>query len=173
MWSAISSRQNRFTLFRTGEKLVLKNASHASHTTRANINCCMIFCSSVVLAKTRNCVCVWDIGRKADIKQQIFINQQNKEQQFSYKLFTLSCLDFPSETGKILRKICESSLGAIVTQAAVTRNGRVLITCESSCLLVWNLETAVLVHKEFLPEVVQLLLWHDDRRLFVLTEVQK
>jgi hypothetical protein len=85
----------------------------------------------------------------------------------------LSCLVFPSETGKILRKICESSLGAIVTQAAVTRNGRVLITCESSCLLVWNLETAVLVHKEFHPEVVQLLLWHDDRRLFVVTEVRK
>ena len=70
LWSVISYRQNRFTLFKTGErteKLVLKNASHASHTTRAKINCCMIFCSSVVLAKTRNCVCVWDIGRKADI----------------------------------------------------------------------------------------------------------
>ena len=62
-----------------------------------------------------------------------------------------------------------------MSHAAATRNGKYLVTCESSCLLLWNLEataatTAALLLKEFLPEVVQLLLWHDDRRLFVVTE---
>jgi hypothetical protein len=69
-----------------------------------------------------------------------------------------------------LRKICESPVGAIISHAALTRDGRVLVTCESSCLLVWSLEAPAPLHKEFLPDVVQLLLWHDDRRLFVVSE---
>jgi hypothetical protein len=52
----------------------------------------------------------------------------------------------------------------------VTASGQFLITCESSCLLVWNLEMASILVREFLPDVQQLLLWRKDRRLLVVAE---
>ena len=44
-----------------------------------------------------------------------------------------------TSNGRILRKISESALGAVITQSVVTLAGNLLVTSESSCLCIWNL----------------------------------
>lgn len=53
------------------------------------------------------------------------------------------------------------------------RSGDLLVTSESSNLCIWNLKTYKLLLKEFLPDIIQFILWDQDRKLIILSQVQQ
>ena len=80
------------------------------------------------------------------------------------------------DTGKMLRKVSNTMLGAVVTKAALARQGDLLVTVECNCLLIWNLDPDPkdrdrgLLFKEPVTEVVQLVLHQEDTRVLVVTK---
>ena len=73
------------------------------------------------------------------------------------------------DTGRVLRKVSDTVLGAVITLAALTSDGELLVTVECNCLMVWSLATTngPLV-KVPVQEVVQLVLYCEDTRLLVV-----
>ena len=75
-----------------------------------------------------------------------------------------------TETGKIVKKIADAMLGAVVTHAALTKDGQHLIVAEASCIMIWSLKDFSLILKEFLPDIVQILLYDSDRKCVIVTK---
>jgi hypothetical protein len=81
------------------------------------------------------------------------------------------------DTGRIIRKVSNTVLGAVVTQAALTADGKLLVTVECGCLMLWALGAAtkhadkgLLVKDPVAGEVVQLVLCGADTKLFVVSK---
>ena len=80
------------------------------------------------------------------------------------------------DTGKLLRKVSNTMMGAVITKAALAKHGEILVTVECNCLLIWALNPNPkdrdrgLLFKEPVSEVVQLVLHQDDTRLLVVTK---
>ena len=67
-------------------------------------------------------------------------------------------------SGRITAKVANNVLGAIVTLAAVTADGRFLLTEESGSLLCWNVAAGTLVLREEVANIQQILLYAQDTR---------
>ena len=59
-------------------------------------------------------------------------------------------------------------LGAVVTHAKLTKDGQYLITVESKSLIIWNLNNRSQIMKEFLPEIVEQVIFFDKEKKFLL-----
>ena len=59
-------------------------------------------------------------------------------------------------------------LGAVVTHAKLTKDGQYLITVESKSLIIWNLNNRSQIMKEFLPEIVEEVIFFDKEKKFLL-----
>ena len=75
------------------------------------------------------------------------------------------------DTGRVVRKVSDTVLGAVITLAALTSDGELLVTVECSCLMVWSLDaTEGPLVREPVQEVVQLVLYCEDTRLLVVSK---
>ncbi|KAF8794516.1 NACHT and WD repeat domain-containing protein 2 [Argiope bruennichi] len=72
-------------------------------------------------------------------------------------------------TGKLWSKLVDSPVGAIVTHAVITADGRYVLTSESGNLLVWNIKKGCVTFRERHPHIKQLLLGVDDKVIVVVT----
>ncbi|XP_054714444.1 NACHT and WD repeat domain-containing protein 2-like [Uloborus diversus] len=72
-------------------------------------------------------------------------------------------------SGKLWSKLVDSPVGAIVTHAIITADGRHVLSSESGNFLVWNLQKACVTFRERHPNVKQLLLGSDDRCVVIIT----
>ena len=59
-------------------------------------------------------------------------------------------------------------LGAVVTHAKLTKDGQYLVTVESKSLIIWNLNNRSQTIKEFLPEIVEEVIFFDKEKKFLL-----
>ena len=59
-------------------------------------------------------------------------------------------------------------LGAVVTHAKLTKDGQYLVTVESKSLIIWNLNNRSQIMKEFLPEIVEQVIFFDKEKKFLL-----
>ena len=59
-------------------------------------------------------------------------------------------------------------LGAVVTHAKLTKDGQYLVTVESKSLIIWNLNNRSQIMKEFLPEIVEEVIFFDKEKKFLL-----
>ena len=74
---------------------------------------------------------------------------------------------------QIKQKIAESRLGAVVTLAHLTKDGRYLIMVESGNLCIWDLPNLTMLSKQFMPvQIVQVILYDGDSK-FLLVMKQK
>ena len=74
---------------------------------------------------------------------------------------------------QIKQKIAESRLGAVVTLAHLTKDGRHLIMVESGNLCIWDLPNLTMLSKQFMPDqIVQVILYDGDSK-FLLVMKQK
>lgn len=113
-----------------------------------------------VLTKTRNCVIVWDIhtGKvKLDITSLLVNTSKSYETQFQIK-----------------QKIAESMVGAVLTQAKLTSDGRHLVMVESGNVCIWDLTNLTMLSKQCIPdEVVQIILYERDSKFLLVTKQKR
>ena len=74
---------------------------------------------------------------------------------------------------QVKQKIAESRLGAVVTLAKLTKDGRHLVMVESGNLCVWDLPNLTMLSKQFMPDqIVQIILYEGDSK-YLLVMKQK
>lgn len=71
--------------------------------------------------------------------------------------------------GKLLTRLADSPLGAIVTHAVITQDGRYIVSAESGNILVWNRLTEQVLFKEEQQGVRQLDLLEDGARFLAVS----
>ena len=72
---------------------------------------------------------------------------------------------------QIKQKIAESMVGAVVTQAKLTRDGRHLVMVESGNVCIWDLTNLTMMSKQCIPDqVVQIILYDRDSKFLLVTK---
>ena len=74
-------------------------------------------------------------------------------------------------TGKLESKLADSALGAIVTHAIVTSDGKYIISAESGFVLYWDLETKKVIFREEQKNILQVMLYADETKSLVVSRV--
>ena len=67
-------------------------------------------------------------------------------------------------TGKLKSKLAESALGAIVSHALVTDNGKYIVASESGFVLYWNVKEEKVTFKEEQKNILQVMLYDSKRK---------
>ncbi|XP_065202628.1 NACHT and WD repeat domain-containing protein 2 isoform X2 [Planococcus citri] len=74
--------------------------------------------------------------------------------------------------GRLISQLADSPLGAIVTHALITPDGKYIVCSESGNVLIWNRLTEQVVYKEAQPGVVQLEFLEDGSKFFAISRPQ-
>lgn len=72
--------------------------------------------------------------------------------------------------GKLVAKLADSPLGAIVTQAIITPDGRYIISAESGNILIWLRLTQQVIFKDEQPGIRQLTLMEEGTRILSISK---
>ena len=71
-------------------------------------------------------------------------------------------------TGELKSKLAESTLGAIVSHALVTEDGKYIVAAESGFVLYWKVNEEKVTFKEEQKNILQVMLYDDKKKsLFV------
>ncbi|KAL6427737.1 hypothetical protein ACFW04_008880 [Cataglyphis niger] len=73
------------------------------------------------------------------------------------------------QTGKLISKLADSPLGAIVTHACITQDSRYIVSTESGNVLVWNRITEQVLFKEEQTNVKQLTLIESSSKFLAIS----
>lgn len=73
-------------------------------------------------------------------------------------------------TGKLLTKLADSPLGAIVTHALITPDGKYIISAESGNILIWHRLTEQVIFKDEQPGIRQLTLMEDGNKVLAISK---
>ena len=70
---------------------------------------------------------------------------------------TRSCVGvWETRTGRLITKLADSPLGAIVTHAEITPDGRYIISSETGKFLIWNRVSEQVIYREDQPGIQQI-----------------
>ncbi|CAH1405153.1 unnamed protein product [Nezara viridula] len=72
--------------------------------------------------------------------------------------------------GHLISQLADSPLGAIVTHALITPNGKYIISAESGNLLIWNRITEQVIFKEEQLGIKQLILLEDGTKVLAMSK---
>ncbi|XP_076230123.1 NACHT and WD repeat domain-containing protein 2 isoform X3 [Nomia melanderi] len=73
------------------------------------------------------------------------------------------------QTGKLISKLADSPLGAIVTHACMTHDGKYVVSTESGNVLIWNRITEQVLFKEEQQHVKQLTLIENSTKFIAIS----
>ncbi|XP_034936822.1 NACHT and WD repeat domain-containing protein 2 [Chelonus insularis] len=73
------------------------------------------------------------------------------------------------QSGKLLSKLADSPLGAIVTFASITHDGKYIVSIESGNVLIWNRVTEQVLYKQEQLDVRQLTLVHESTKFMAIS----
>ncbi len=73
-------------------------------------------------------------------------------------------------TGKLRAKLADSALGAIVTHAVVTLDGRHILAAESGNVMYWSVDDQVVTFKEEQRDILQVAFYEDERHCLVVSK---
>ncbi|CAB0044685.1 unnamed protein product [Trichogramma brassicae] len=124
--------------------------------------------NSVITSSIDRSVKVWNIN---NIFEQVHVIDRHELQIDSISLaencnlaatVTRGCVGvWDLQTGKLISKLADSPLGAIVTHACITQDGKFIVSVESGNVLIWNRITEQVLFKEEQADVRQLILIND------------
>ncbi|CAG0888380.1 unnamed protein product [Darwinula stevensoni] len=127
--------------------------------------------NSVVTSSIDRTVKVWNLN---NIFEQVHVIDRHEMQIDAISLsaskglavtVTRSCVGIWSMArGRLLARLADSPLGAIVTHAVVTQDGRYIVSSESGNILVWDAENHQVLFKEEQPAIKQVLLLDGDTK---------
>lgn len=75
------------------------------------------------------------------------------------------------KNGKLLAKLADSPLGAIVTHAEITRDGKYIISAESGFVIVWSSDENGVIYKGEQESVKQLILIDEDTAFVTVSKI--
>ncbi|XP_037797036.1 NACHT and WD repeat domain-containing protein 2-like [Penaeus monodon] len=75
--------------------------------------------------------------------------------------------------GKLVSKLADSPLGAIVTHAKITHNSRYIVSTESGNVLFWMVRAEAVVFKAEQKNVQQLMLLDDDTKCVTVSKISE
>lgn len=137
--------------------------------TVGNWNCC-------VTSSIDRSVKVWNIN---NIFEQVHVIDRLELQIDNISLsndgeiastVTRSCVGiWELKTGRLLAKLADSPLGAIVTHAEVTPNGKYIISSETGKLIIWNRVTEQVLYKDDQPGIQQIILLEDGEKVLAVS----
>jgi WD40 repeat protein len=82
---------------------------------------------------------------------------------------TRNCIGIWSlDSAKLWTNLSDSKIGAIVTHALITDNGKYIISIESGNFLIWDLENGDVIYKEVQNNVKHLLLADNDTKVITI-----
>ncbi|KFB37533.1 AGAP011163-PA-like protein [Anopheles sinensis] len=131
--------------------------------------------NSVITSSIDRSVKIWNIN---NIFEQVHVIDRHELQIDSISLsengelavtVTRGCVGvWEIRTGRLLSKLADSPLGAIVTHAEITPNGRYIVSSETGKILVWNRVTEQVLARDTQPGIQQInFLEHGDKYLTV------
>lgn len=132
--------------------------------TVGNWNCC-------VTSSIDRSVKVWNIN---NIFEQVHVIDRLELQIDSISLsddgeiavtVTRSCVGvWELKTGRLLARLADSPLGAIVTHAELTPNGKFIVSSETGKIIIWNRVTEQVLYKDDQPGIQQITLLEDGEK---------
>jgi hypothetical protein len=75
------------------------------------------------------------------------------------------------KTGKLIDKLADSPLGAIVTHAMISKSGKHVITAESGHVLVWDLFESSVCFKQEQSDLKQLFFMDKDTMFIAVSKI--
>ncbi|XP_026468840.1 uncharacterized protein LOC113372707 [Ctenocephalides felis] len=124
--------------------------------------------NSVITSSIDRTVKVWNIN---NIFEQVHVIDRHELQIDSISLsqeagiavtVTRACIGvWDLKTGRLLSKLADSPLGAIVTHAEITPNGKYVVSAESGNFIIWDRVTERVTHKARQPDIRQVSLHLD------------
>lgn len=72
-------------------------------------------------------------------------------------------------TGRLLSKLADSPLGAVVTHAEISPNSRFIISSETGKLLIWNRVTEQVLFRDDQPGIQQITLLENGEKFFTVS----
>lgn len=127
--------------------------------------------NSVITSSIDRSVKVWNID---NIFEQVHVIDRHELQIDSISLaehcnlavtVTRGCVGvWDLQSGKLVSKLADSPLGAIVTHAAITNDGKFIISIESGNVIIWNRITEQVLFKEKQQGVQQLSLFQSSMK---------
>ncbi|XP_069948531.1 NACHT and WD repeat domain-containing protein 2 [Cherax quadricarinatus] len=134
--------------------------------------------NSVITSSLDRTVKVWNIN---NIFEQVHVIDRHELQVDDISLaadkpiavtVTRNCVGIWNlRLGKLVSKLADSPLGAIVTHAGITSNSRYIVSTESGNVLIWNVRAEAVVFKAEQKNVQQLLLLDDDTKCVTVSKV--
>ncbi|KAK3849709.1 hypothetical protein Pcinc_043548 [Petrolisthes cinctipes] len=134
--------------------------------------------NSVITSSLDRTVKVWNIN---NIFEQVHVIDRHELQVDDISLaphhplavtVTRNCVGIWNlRLGKLVSKLADSPLGAIVTHAAITNNARYIVSTESGNVLFWNVHAEAVVYKTEQKNVHQLMLLDEDTKVVTVSKV--
>ena len=75
------------------------------------------------------------------------------------------------DSGQLLTTLCDSKIGAIVTQAIITSDSNHVISIESNHLLIWRLDTQTVIFREPQINVKDITVCQNDSKLITIQKL--
>ncbi|XP_020292680.1 NACHT and WD repeat domain-containing protein 2 isoform X2 [Pseudomyrmex gracilis] len=132
--------------------------------------------NSVVTSSIDRSVKVWNIN---NIFEQVHVIDRHELQIDMISLaekgnlavtVTRDCVGiWDLQTGKLISKLADSPLGAIVTHACITHDSKYIVSTESGNVLVWNRITEQVLFKEEQSNVKQLTLVENSTKFITVS----
>ncbi|KAK4290424.1 hypothetical protein Pmani_036667 [Petrolisthes manimaculis] len=136
--------------------------------------------NSVITSSLDRTVKVWNIN---NIFEQVHVIDRHELQVDDISLaphhplavtVTRNCVGIWNlRLGKLVSKLADSPLGAIVTHAAITNNARYIVSTESGNVLIWNVHAEAVVYKTEQKSVQQLMLLDEDTKVVTVSKVSQ
>lgn len=133
--------------------------------------------NSIVTSSIDRTVKVWNIN---NIFEQVHVIDRHELQVDSISLSddlslavtaTRNCVGvWDLRLGKLKARLADSPLGAIVTHALITSDGRYIISAESGNILIWHRLTQQVVFKDEQPGIKQLTLMEGGAKILAISK---
>ncbi|XP_063218680.1 NACHT and WD repeat domain-containing protein 2 [Bacillus rossius redtenbacheri] len=135
--------------------------------------------NSVITSSIDRTVKVWNIN---NIFEQVHVIDRHELQIDSIHLCqsaglavtaTRNCVGvWDLQIGKLISRLADSPLGAIVTHAVITPDSRFIISAESGNILIWNRLTEQVLFKEEQPGIKQVVLLENGMRFLAISTLE-
>ncbi|XP_076047272.1 NACHT and WD repeat domain-containing protein 2 [Oratosquilla oratoria] len=133
--------------------------------------------NSVITSSLDRTVKVWNI---TNIFEQVHVIDRHELQVDHISLtpsspiavtVTRNCVGIWNlKLGKLVAKLADSPLGAIVTHAEITKDGRHIVATESGNVLIWHVRSQCVIFKKPQKDVHQLLLLDNDTKIVAVSK---
>ncbi|KAL7638639.1 UNVERIFIED_CONTAM: hypothetical protein RMT77_011211 [Armadillidium vulgare] len=134
--------------------------------------------NSIITSSLDRTVKVWNIN---NIFEQVHVIDRHELQVDSISLapkhplgvtVTRNCVGIWNlKLGRLVAKLADSPLGAIVTHAQITKDARYIVSTESGHILIWNYKAQKVLFKTEQKDVQQIILLDEDTKFVAVSKI--